>query len=231
MFTGLVEAVGQLTEIRATAAGVRLRIRTSLAPELTPGDSLAVNGVCLTVVVSEENEVHADVGPETLRVTTLGAMRRGARLNLERPLRADSRFGGHFVQGHVDAIGTIEDVRPDAEFSWVTVCFPQHLAAYIVPKGSIAVDGISLTVANLASNAFDVQIVPFTFSHTNLGDAQPHAAVNLECDMIGKYVVRAAEVAGLFRKESQKTSRKRQVQVARRRSQVASLSRKSKSQV
>ncbi len=197
MFTGLIESVGELVERKPTSGGFRLRIATLLAPELKPGDSLAVNGVCLTVILVEEREIHADVGPETIRVTTLGALARGSALNLERPLRADSRLGGHFVQGHVDAIGHVEDLRADTDFHWLTVSFPAHLAAYLIHKGSIAVDGISLTVAGLGSDRFDVQLVPFTQQHTNLRRAQVHDRVNLECDMVGKYVARAAELAGL----------------------------------
>jgi riboflavin synthase len=197
MFTGLVEAVGQLVERAPTAGGCRLRIATALAGEISPGDSVAVNGVCLTAILAERGEVHADVGPETLRVTTLGTVAQGAPINLERPLRADSRFGGHFVQGHVDAIGRIEEIRAESDFSWLTISFPRHLAPYIIPKGSIAVDGISLTVARVGADRFDVMIIPFTLAHTNLGRAQVGDPVNLECDMVGKYVVRAAELAGL----------------------------------
>src|SRR6266849_6364458 len=165
MFTGLVEGVGELVERKPTSGGFRLRIGSRLASELAPGDSLAVNGVCLTVILAEKNEVHADIGPETVRVTTLGWLPRGSAVNLERPLRADSRFGGHFVQGHVDAVGGLEGRRPEAEFEWVTVSFPPHLAPYFVVKGSIAVDGISLTVARLGSDRFDIQIVPYTLAH------------------------------------------------------------------
>jgi len=197
MFTGLVEAVGELVERKPTSGGFRLRIASRLAPELSPGDSLAVNGVCLTVILAEEEEIHADVGPETVRVTTLGWLPRGGAVNLERPLRADSRFGGHFVQGHVDAIGHIEELRQDADFHWLTVSFPPELAPYIVHKGSIAVDGISLTVSGLGGDRIDIQVVPYTMTHTNLGRVQIRDRVNLECDMIGKYVVRAAELAGL----------------------------------
>ena len=197
MFTGLVEAVGELIERKPTSGGFRLRIGTGLAGELALGDSLAVNGVCLTVILADNGEVHADVGPETARVTTLGWLPQGSAVNLERPLRADSRFGGHFVQGHVDAVGHIEDMRPSAEFHWMTVSFPPQLAAFFVHKGSIAVDGISLTVAGLGADRFDVQLVPFTMAHTNLSRAQIRDRVNLECDMVGKYVVRAAELAGL----------------------------------
>src|SRR5437762_5037649 len=178
MFTGLVEAVGELVERKPTAGGFRLRIATSLAGELSSGDSLAVNGVCLTVILAERGEVHADVGPETVRVTTLGTIARGSLVNLERPLRADQRFGGHFVQGHVDAIGHVEELRQDAEFHWLTVGFPPNLAPFLVHKGSIAVDGISLTVAGLGTNRFDVQLVPFTMEHTNLSRMQVHHRVN-----------------------------------------------------
>jgi len=118
-------------------------------------------------------------------------------VNLERPLRADGRFGGHFVQGHVDAVGRIEELRHEADFHWLTVGFPDSLAPYIVLKGSIAVDGISLTVAGLGADRLDIQIVPFTMEHTNLRRAQAGDRVNLECDLVGKYVVRAMEVAGL----------------------------------
>ncbi|MBI3492122.1 MAG: riboflavin synthase [Acidobacteria bacterium] len=197
MFTGLVEGVGELIERKPTSGGFRLRIGSSLAVELAPGESLAVNGVCLTVILAEPREIHADVGPETVRVTTLGWLSPGSLVNLERPLRADGRVGGHFVQGHVDAIGHVEDLRRDADFYWLTVSFPSHLAPYLVHKGSIAVDGISLTVAGLGVDRFDVQVVPYTMDHTNLSRAQIRDRVNLEVDMVGKYVVRAAELAGL----------------------------------
>ncbi len=197
MFTGLVEAVGTVLESRPTSGGKRVRIETTLAPSLEPGDSLAVNGVCLTVVSGDDQQIHAEVGPETLRVTTLGALAPPALVNLERPLRADSRFGGHFVQGHVDTTGVIEAITPDGDFHRLTIGFPRHLAPYVVPKGSIAVDGISLTVANLAVERLDIMIVPFTLEHTNLKHAKAGDRVNLECDMVGKYVVRAAELAGL----------------------------------
>src|SRR5580765_3967146 len=132
MFTGLVEGVGELVERKATSGGFRLRIGTALAPELKPGDSLAVNGVCLTVILAESGEIHADVGPETVRVTTLGTLAPGSAVNLERPLRADQRFGGHFVQGHVDAMGYVEELRREAEFHWLTISFPHALAPLIV---------------------------------------------------------------------------------------------------
>jgi riboflavin synthase len=196
MFTGLVEAVGEIAEVKPTPGGVRLRLATALAPELANGDSLAVNGVCLTVVSADADGVHMDVSPETARVTTLGAARRGTLVNLERPLRADGRVGGHFVQGHVDGTGTVEDVREDGDSFWLTILFAQPLAPFIVRKGSIAVNGISLTVAGVDDRRFDVQIIPYTWTHTNLRSVKAGELVNLECDILGKYVARAVELAG-----------------------------------
>jgi len=193
MFTGLVETVGEVAEIKPTTAGVRLRLTTDLSAGLTPGDSLAVNGVCLTVVAADAAGVHMDVSPETLRVSNLGMLKRGIGVNLERPMRPDSRVGGHFVQGHVDATGTIEELRQDGDCWWITVRFPPSLAAQIVRKGSIAIDGISLTVAGVDDRRLDVQIITLTWEHTNLKAAKVNDTVNLECDMLGKYVLRAME--------------------------------------
>ena len=193
MFNGLIEALGEVAGLTPIPAGLKLEVRTEVAPELTLGESVAVNGVCLTVVRTDAASFTAEVSPETMRVTGLGALRLGDAVNLERSMRADARVGGHFVQGHVDATGRIEGVRHDAEFRWVTVAFPAGLSPYLVRKGSIAIDGISLTVAELRDASFDVQIVPFTWDHTNLGRAKVGAVVNLECDIIGKYVVRALE--------------------------------------
>lgn len=200
MFTGLIEAVGRIADVREVAGGRRLRIAASAAPVATaaPGDSIAVNGVCLTAVRVTPVAFEADVSPETLRVTTLGSLRTGARVNLERPLRADGRLGGHFVQGHVDGIGRIGAITEEAGFRRVTVTFPPGLAGAIVPKGSIAVDGISLTVASLAAGSFDVQIIPYTWQETNLHAASVGDAANLECDIIGKYVAQAVEAYGDF---------------------------------
>ena len=193
MFTGLLEAVGEIAEVKPTPGGYRLRVTTALAPELQPGDSLAVDGVCLTVISADADGIHADVSPETARVTALGAAARGARVNLERPLRADGRIGGHFVQGHVDGTGTIEEVRQDGDAYWVTVMFPPAMAPFVVRKGSIAVNGISLTIAGADEKRFDVQIIPFTWTHTNLQHSRPGDTVNIECDILGKYVVHALD--------------------------------------
>ena len=195
MFTGLIEAVGRVADLRTTTSGFRLRIRTALASELTPGDSLAVDGVCLTVIAADTGEVHADVGPETARVTTLGSLRQEQRVNLERSMRADGRVGGHFVQGHIDGTGVVDEIRPDGDSHWLTVSFDRSLSPFFIRKGSIAVDGVSLTVAGLGSNVFDAMIIPFTWSNTALSSLRVRDRVNLECDMIGKYVARAIEVS------------------------------------
>ena len=191
MFSGLIEATGSVVTLREIPAGARLSVETPLAQELVLGDSIAVNGVCLTVVEHGNRVFDAEISPETARVTTLGRFTPGAVVNLERPLKVDARLGGHFVLGHVDGVGQIRQVHQEAEFNLVTVGYEPTLAPYIVPKGSIAVDGISLTVTGLRDEEFDVQIVPFTWQHTNLRGARRDAPVNLECDIIGKYVVRA----------------------------------------
>lgn len=193
MFTGLIEHVGEVAEVKPTPSGFRLRVTTALAAELTPGDSLAVNGVCLTVVSADAEGVHADVSPETARITGLGSVRRGLAVNLERPLRADARVGGHFVQGHVDATGTVDEIRQEGDSYWMTVKYPAALAPLIVRKGSIAVNGISLTVAGVDDQRFDVQVIPFTWEHTNFRKARVGDTVNIECDILGKYVARALE--------------------------------------
>ena len=191
MFTGLVEAVGEISGVKRTVAGIRVRVHTALGAELMPGDSVAVNGVCLTVVSADRTGLHADISPETARVTTFGAAKRGTAVNLERPLRVDARLGGHFVQGHVDATAPVDEIREDGDSHWLTVRFPPELASYIVRKGSIAVDGVSLTVAGVDSQRFDVQVIPYTWSHTNFRALKPGAAVNIECDVLAKYVARA----------------------------------------
>jgi riboflavin synthase len=200
MFTGLIEAIGEVAEMKPTADGFRLRLTTPIAREVAAGDSIAVNGVCLTAVSCDSTGLHADISPETVRVTALGSLQRGALVNLERPLRADARLGGHFVQGHVDATGTLHEIRTAGDSFWVTVRYPPLLAPYIVRKGSIALNGISLTVAGVDDRHFDVQIIPYTWEHTNLHLAKAGDLVNLECDILGKYVVRVAELAGMSTK-------------------------------
>ena len=193
MFTGLIESVGEVTDVIGISGGFRLGIRSELAGELRDGESIAVNGVCLTVIATKAGEWVTEIGPETAKVTSLGRLTRGASVNLERAMRADGRFGGHFVLGHVDGTGLIQAIRPESDFSWVTVSYPSGLAPLLIHRGSVAVDGISLTVARLDVKTFDVQIVPFTWTHTNLRSARVGDHVNLECDMVGKYVLRAVE--------------------------------------
>ena len=195
MFTGLIEAVGEIAEMKPSPGGYRVRIRTTLAADLVSGDSLAVNGVCLTVVTTDGGEVQAEIGPETARVTTLGSLRQQQRVNLERSMRADGRIGGHFVQGHVDGSGLVEEIRPDGESHWLTISFDASLAPYLIRKGSIAVDGVSLTIARLGENVIDVMIIPFTWANTALSSLKTGDRVNIECDMIGKYVARSLELA------------------------------------
>ena len=196
MFTGLIETVGHVAHITTTDRGVRISIRTSLAEELADGESVAVNGVCLTVAQKVDGAFQADVGPETARVTTLGGLRADQPVNLERAIRAGARFGGHFVQGHVDGIGTVRQLRAEGDAHWLKVAFSRDLAPLFVPKGSVALEGVSLTVAALGDAEFDVMIIPFTWAHTSLSALREGATVNLECDVIGKYVARAVQLCG-----------------------------------
>jgi riboflavin synthase len=191
MFIGLIESLGRVSSVMPTSAGIRIDVATTLAPEVRLGDSLAVNGVCLTVVSVNGDTVAADISPETARITTLGTLHAESVVNLERSMRADARIGGHFVQGHVDATGTIEDLRQEGESYRLTVSIPPALQPLIVHKGSIAIDGISLTVAAIDGCRVDTQIIPFTWQHTNLHAASIGDSVNIECDILGKYVVRA----------------------------------------
>src|SRR5688572_16202410 len=196
MFTGLIESVGEIAEMVPVEAGYTLRIATPIAAELQRGESVAVNGVCLTVVDNTSGSFSAEIGPATAKVTSLGDLQSGALVNLERAMPANGRFGGHMVLGHVDGTGTIQSIRPEADFWWVTVSYPAALAPYLIHRGSIAIDGISLTIAALEKTTLEAQIVPFTWSHTNLQRLGAGHRVNLECDMVGKYVLRAMEFMG-----------------------------------
>ena len=202
MFTGLIQETGSILNLDKRGGVHHITVHApTLASQLRVGDSIAVSGVCLTAlgIAPEEHpdRFEADLAEETVRRTSLSQLAPGAVVNLELPTAAGAPLGGHVVQGHVDAVGRVEGWKADAEFRWLTVSFPPQLAAFIIPKGSIAVDGISLTVAVLARDRFDVQIVPFTTEHTNLSRVRVGDTVNLECDMVGKYVVRAVELAGV----------------------------------
>ena len=188
MFTGLVADLGTVAAIDAGDEGVRLSVRTTLAPEITEGDSVAVNGVCLTATNIADGAFSADVMNESLRRTSLGAVAEGGTVNLELPLRAADRLGGHFVQGHVDGVATVRETREDGFARVVTFDAPAELLRYIVEKGSIAVDGVSLTVSAIDDGSFSVSLIPETLERTTLGAAEPGRPVNLEVDVLAKYV-------------------------------------------
>jgi riboflavin synthase len=188
-FTGLVQDLGRVAEVHDTADGVRLAVESPLAGELREGDSVAVNGVCLTAVgLCAGERFGADVMRETLRRSSLGDARPGSAVNLELPLRAADRLGGHVVQGHVDGVGVVAAVRDEGFARVVTVEAGDEVLRYVVEKGSIAVDGVSLTVARVDDAGFDVSLIPETLERTTLGTAEPGAVVNLEVDVLAKYV-------------------------------------------
>ena len=199
MFTGIVEELGEVAGIDTDGAFARIRIRGPLVTAgAARGDSIAINGVCLTVTGTADGEFSADVMGETLTRSSLGALRAGSTVNLERPLRADARLGGHIVQGHVDGTGTITARQPAGPAETVRVAIPPGLARYVIEKGSIAVDGVSLTVSALGAGPdgqwFEVSLIPETLARTTLGRKHPGEVVNLEVDMIAKYVERLLPV-------------------------------------
>jgi len=195
VFTGLVADLGTVSDVVATPDGVRLQVTTSLASELSEGDSVAVNGVCLTAVVADAQAFTAEVMNETLRRSSLAEVSAGGRVNLELPLRAQDRLGGHVVQGHVDGVGSISGVEDDGFARVVTIKAPAGLLRYVVEKGSIAVDGVSLTVASVTADTFAVSLIPETLERTNLGAAAPGTPVNLEVDVLAKYVEKLVSAA------------------------------------
>jgi riboflavin synthase len=192
VFTGLVQDLGTVTAVVAAADGVRLTVATGL--ELGEGDSVSVNGVCLTATAIGAGGFSADVMHETLRRSSLAGLAAGDRVNLELPLRAADRLGGHFVQGHVDGLGTVREVREDGFARVVTVGAPPDLLRYVVEKGSIAVDGVSLTVSGIGDDWFAVSLIPETLERTILGAAAPGQLVNLEVDVLAKYVEKVVAV-------------------------------------
>jgi riboflavin synthase len=192
MFTGLVEDLGIVAGVDATPEGVRLTLESRLARELGEGDSIAVNGVCLTAIGVRGERFGADVMHETLRRSSLGEVAEGSRVNLELALRADARLGGHMVQGHVDGVGVVSGAREDGFARVLTIDADPALLRYVVEKGSIAVDGVSLTVARVDEGSFDVSLIPETLERTNLGAAAPSTPVNLEVDILAKYVEKLA---------------------------------------
>jgi riboflavin synthase len=189
MFTGIIESVGRISSVSTAPGGKRLRIGCpGLGGGLGSGDSIAVSGVCLTVVAFGDGWFEAEVSPETLRRSTLGDARSGTRVNLERPLQASGRLGGHFVQGHVDAVGKARSVRRGGKFVEMSFAYPASLKGLLVEKGSIAVNGVSLTVATVGPSTFSTALIPHTLEMTDLGGIEPGDRVNLEADVLGKYV-------------------------------------------
>ncbi|HEX6445502.1 MAG TPA: riboflavin synthase [Streptosporangiales bacterium] len=196
MFTGIVEELGEVVELATGDGAGRLTVRGPLvSSDAGPGDSIAVDGVCLTVVDVAGDVFTVDVMGETLARSTVGSYRPGTRVDLERALRADGRFGGHIVQGHVDATTTLLDRVDRPEWSEVAFALPPALARYVAPKGSIALDGVSLTVVDVTAEAFTVGLIPETLRRTVLGARQPGDAVNVEVDVVAKYVERLGAVS------------------------------------
>jgi len=210
MFTGIIEATGTLAQVRLTAGGGRRAPSGSdagapaqalqeggrlpgLAPQLAIAESIAVNGCCLTIVAKDEGTFSADLSGETLRRTAFGELKPGAMVNLERPMTAGKEFGGHFVQGHVDGVGRVTRLEPEGENWWFSVRVPEEMWRYVAMKGSIAIDGISLTVAGWREGVVDVAIIPYTYENTNVRTLKAGDAVNVECDMLAKYLERLLE--------------------------------------
>ncbi|MBQ5561331.1 MAG: riboflavin synthase [Lachnospiraceae bacterium] len=202
MFTGIIEEIGTIGKLTEQGVSATIEIKASLVLEHTKlGDSIAVNGVCLTVTKLGNDFFCADVMAETLRRSSLGALKKGSKVNLERAMAADGRFGGHIVSGHIDGTGTVEKIKPEGNAVWYTISASSEILHCIVEKGSIAIDGISLTVAKITEKDFSVSIIPHTGANTILSLKQPGDVVNLENDVVGKYVQKFLSV-----KEDKKTS-------------------------
>ena len=199
MFTGIIEEVGRIENVEPYGGGRKLTIQASFAGSLRPDESVAVNGACQTVIANDDTTFQVVAIEETLRKTNFGALESGMPVNLERAMQANSRLDGHFVLGHVDATGTVATVEKE-ETNWlIRVHFGKQFSPYLIPVGSITLDGISLTVARLEDEHLTVAIIPHTWEHTNISTWQEGTAVNMEFDMIGKYVVRWLDVHGADR--------------------------------
>ncbi len=191
MFTGLVEEKGVLKEKIPTGDGFQFEIQAEkVLDDLSIGSSIAVNGCCLTVVKRTDKTFSVDTIEETLNKTNLGVLKQGEKVNLERPLKADARLGGHFVLGHIDTTGRIEDVKELSNSHWMTISFPEKFKHYVIYVGSVAIDGVSMTVADLKDNTFSVGIIPHTWKETIFSEKKIGDTVNLEFDVLGKYVER-----------------------------------------
>jgi riboflavin synthase len=203
MFTGIVEHLGTVDSLSLQADGGRVTIAApTLASKLAVSNSIAVNGCCLTIVSVDNDRFSADLSGETARKTSFGAtLRKGSRVNLEQPLTAGKEFGGHFVLGHVDGTGRVARLRPEGENWWYGVEIPEDFARYIVPKGSITIDGVSLTIADWHDGIAEIAVIPYTYEHTNIRERKPGDAVNLEGDILGKYVERYLEARSDSRRQ------------------------------
>jgi riboflavin synthase len=197
VFTGIIEHVGTIESLDLRRDGGRIAIQApSVAPSLAVSNSIAINGCCLTVVSRDKERFSADLSGETLSKTSFRELKPGARVNLEQPLTAGKELGGHFVLGHIDNVGRVTHLTAEGENWWLGVQVPEDFARYVVPKGSITIDGISLTVARWSNRIAEVAVIPYTYEHTNLRDRKPDDAVNLEGDVLGKYVERYLEARG-----------------------------------
>ena len=193
MFTGIIDELGEVAAVESSPDGARLRIRAELAAELGEGDSVAVDGACLTATSVSGDTFDADVMHQTLELTTLGGLEPGSRVNLELPLRASDRLGGHVVQGHVDGTGTVAEISDDGFAKRLRIELPEELLPYVVERGSIAIQGISLTIAALTDDAVEVSLIPETLERTTLGAVEPGDRLNIECDVLARYVRRLLE--------------------------------------
>jgi riboflavin synthase len=193
MFTGIIKELGTVEGIESSTDGSRLRIRAGLASELSEGDSVSVSGACLTATSVTGGAFEADVMHQTLELTTLGELEAGSPVNLELPLRADDRLGGHVVQGHVDGTATVADITDDGFAKRLRVELPDELLPYVVERGSIAIEGVSLTVAALDDPIVEVSLIPETLQRTTLGRIEPGSRLNVECDVLARYVRRQLE--------------------------------------
>ena len=202
MFTGIIEHLGTVESLALQNDSGRVTIHApTLASKLEVSNSIAVNGCCLTIVSVDKGHFSADLSGETVRKTSFGAgrgaLKGGARVNLEQPLTAGKEFGGHFVLGHIDGTGEVAHLRKEGESWWYGVQVPKEFARYVVPKGSITIDGVSLTIAERRNGIVEIAVIPYTYEHTNIRDRKPGDAVNLEGDILGKYVERYLEARSL----------------------------------
>ena len=190
MFTGLIQNIGKVETLETTSEGARLRIATGLGAEIGLGDSVAVNGVCLTATAADENGFETEAMNQTLAVTALGGVEAGGRVNLELAMKASDRLGGHIVQGHVDGVGTVLGVQDDGFSRRIRIALPPQLLRYAIDKGSICLDGVSLTVSALGEDWVEVSLIPETLERTTLGELEAGSKLNVECDVVAKYVER-----------------------------------------